>query len=417
MSQNSKIGKRYSILRSIPDDMIRVEAAKRSGNSMTQLIKPSSKSLQRIDLANWKRAFVSAKNIENPNRVPLYEVYDNIMIDNTLTSIIDTRILKAQQAKFHILDKNNNPKDELTFLFEKPWFEQFIRYAMESRFEGFRLVEFFDFNEKGEVVSCNVVNKYHVKPELGIVVKEQADDKGISFIDGPNAVYCIAVGDKQDLGLLYKAAPHILAKKFAIGTWAEFNEKIGIPFRTVHTPINDKVRQQQLATIMETMGSAGWAVLNENEKVELLSITGTDPTKCFEGLINKMDAEIAMLILGQTMTSNSQNNKGTYGSMAILQQISNDRHEADLQFLKNTINNTLIPKMILWGYKGLNDVYFEWDKSVEMTIQETVDYVVKLSEQYEIPADFVTEKTGIPITGKRKQPTAQITASLKKKAR
>lgn len=182
---------------------------------------------------------------------------------------------------------------------------------------------------------------------------------------------------------------------------------MGIPFRTVHTNVADNKRQQQLAIIMENMGSAGWAVLNNEEKVELLNHNGQDPTKCFEGLINKMDAECAMLILGQTATSNSQNNKGTYGSMKILQGISDDRHEADLQFVKYIINDVLIPRMVTWGYK-LDGCYLDWDKSVDLSIKETVDYVVALSAVYDIPADFVTTKTGIPIDG-IKQITAPLT--------
>ncbi|MCK6648393.1 MAG: DUF935 domain-containing protein [Bacteroidia bacterium] len=420
MSTNSRVGKIHNreSLKHVPDSVILVEAALRRGQSMQELIKPSSPSLSRIDLKKWKDAYLSAKNVDFPNRNLLYEVYDNIMIDNTLTSIIDTRILKIMQSKFNILDKGNKPKDELTFLFQRPWFEDFLKAAMEARFEGYRLLEFFDFNEANEINSCTVINKYHVKPEKGIVTKEPNDEKGWDYLNGKESLYYIPIGNKYDLGLLYKAAPHMLAKKYALGTWGEFNEKIGIPFRTVHTPINDRTRQSQLATIMENMGSAGWAVLNNDEKVELLSITGTDPTKCFEGLINKLDAEAAMLILGQSMTANSQNNKGTYGSMKVLQEISDDRYEADLTYIKNIINQVLIPRMILWGYK-LNDCSFEWDKSEELSVSETVDYITKLSDVYEIPAEFVTLKTGIPITGVKKQgapsATAKPTAAAKKK--
>lgn len=402
MTQNSRIGNQYKAdyLKKIPDEVILVEAAMRRGESMTTLIKPSSPSLQKIGLQQWKNAYLAARNVDFPNLNPLYEVYDNSMIDNTLTSMIDTRILKVQQAKFNVFDKSKKPNPELAYFFERPWFPKFLRFAMESRFEGYRLGEFFNFKENGEIADCNVVNKYHVKPKKGIVTKEANDDHGWDYLNGNQSLFYIPIGDPDDLGLLYKAAPHILAKKFALGVWGEFNEKIGIPFRTVHTAISDNIRQGQLAVIMENMGSAGWAVLNKEEEVKLLEVKGTDPTKCFEGLINKMDAEVAMLILGQTATSNSSNNKGTYGSMKILQEISDDRHEADLTFIKYLVNDVLIPRMILWGYKGFNEeTYFDWDKSVDLSVDKTIEYVMKLSEKYIIPAEFVTEKTGIPIDG------------------
>ena len=402
-------------LKNIPDSAILVEAAMRRGQALTELINPTMVSQIRIDLQGWKYAYLAFKNIWIPNRNPMYLVYDNIMIDNTLTSIIDTRILKAQQAKFNIVDKAGKPNPDLAVFFQKPWFEKFIEYAMRSKFEGYSLIEFFDFNADGEINTINLVDKYHVKPDRGVVTKESYDVEGGSdYLNGPISQYYIPIGDKQDLGLLYKVAPMILAKKYAVGTWSEYNEKIGIPFRTVTTPINDSKRQTQLATIMENMGSAGWAVLNQDEKVELLLTNGQDPTKCFEGLINKMDSEAQMLILGQSSTGNSQNNKGTYGSMKILQDITDDRHNADLTFLKNLINYTLIPRMIQWGYK-LDGWAFDWDKSVDLDVADTVDYVVALSGAgFIIPTDFITQKTGIPIDGVKPPTNNPPTPPIKK---
>lgn len=418
MSTGSKIGKTYPsdhFIKSIPDSQILVEAAMRRGQSMTALIEPQSPSLQRVELATWKNALMAAQNVDYPNRNPLHVVYDNIMIDNTLTSIIDSRILKAQQAKFMLVDKAGKPDTEAMKLFEKEWFQKFIELALTSNFEGPVLIEIFDFNpDNGELAACTRVNKYHVKPEKGLVTKEPNDEKGWDYTTNP---YYIAVGDVKKLGILYKVAPHILAKKFAIGTWAEFNEKIGIPFRTVHTNTTDKTRHQQLAVIMDKMGSAGWAVLNEGEKVELLSITGTDPTKCFENLIAKLDSEAAMLINGQSSTSNSQNNKGTYGSMKILQDISEDRHEADLVFLKYLINGVLMPRLIQLSpaYKSFANLYFEWDKSEDLKASETVDYVTKLAAYYEIDTDWITKKTGVPIKGaKQLNPSVPPTDPKKK---
>lgn len=418
---NSRIGKNYTgeYLKNIPDQTILVEAALRRGQPLTDLIKPSSPSQGRIDLQKWKNARAAARNTDYPNRNLLYEVYDNIGIDLRLTSMIETRILTAQQRKFVVNNASGKADPEKTAFFDGLWFQDFKKIAMNSIFKGIRLAESYDFTDTGEIKKITEVNEFHVKPEKGIVTAEAYDETGYSYLDGPNSLFYIPIGNIEDLGLLEKIAPFILAKKYAIGTWGEYNEKIGIPFRTVTTPINDKVRQQQLAVILENMGSAGWAVLNEKEKIELLAIAGSDPTRCFESFINKMDDEVAMAILGQTMTSNSQNNKGTYGSMKVLQEISEDRHEADSTFLKALINGELIPRMIQWGYP-LQGCALDWDKSVNLTVNEIVDYVVKLSDGgYEIPASYITEKTGIPITGKKEQavlPAAPKLTAIKKKA-
>ena len=406
MKRNSKTitPKAKSInLKSVPDNEILVEAAMRRGVPLSALIKPTSPSPMKVELRNWKDAEMAARNVDNPNRNPMYVVYDNIQIDGSLSANIETRILKVQQSKFNLVDKNKKINEDAKALFERQWFLDFINYSMLSRFESHSLLEIFEFREDGELAKCDRVNKYHVNPVKGFVTVEPGDDNGVDYLSGNQSLYYIPVGNPDNLGLLFKAAPYILAKKYAIGHWGEFNEKMGIPFRTVRSNSTDLKRQQQLAVIMENMGSAGWAVLNEDEKVELMSIAGTDPTRCFEALINLLDQQVAMLILGQSSTTNSQNNKGTYGSMKILQEISKDRHQADLTFLKYLINDILIPRLIQLSpvYSVLKDLKLEWDLSEDLSVAEVVDYVVKLETSFDIDPDFVTAKTGIPILGRK----------------
>jgi len=417
MSTNSRVGASHKILKFVPDNEILVEAALRRGQPLSTLIKPSSTSFQRIDLKKWKEAKRSA-TAEDPDLTLLYEVIDDIQVDLTLSANIETRILKLQQSKFNIVDKNKKPIDDAKSLFERQWFLDFIHHAITSRFEGYSLLELYEFREDGELAKCERVNKYHVKPHKGIVVKELGDDKGWGYLDGAQAPFYLPVGKATDLGLLYKAAPAILAKKYAIGHWSEFNEKMGIPFRSVHSSNMDKVRQSQLAIILENMGSAGWAVLNKDEELKLHTIAGTDPTRCFEALINILNAEQAMHLLGQSSTSNSNNNKGTYGSMEILQKISKDRHEADLTFLQYLINDILIPRLVQLSpaYRSLANLKLEWDRSEDLTVSEVVDYVVKLSSEFEVDPEFVTLKTGIPIIGRKTTTPSATLPSDKKKS-
>lgn len=413
--QYCKVGKNYTseYLKNVPDDIILVESAIRRGDSLTSLIKPSSKSQRRIDLGVWKNACVAAESWDYMNRNLLFDVYDNIDIDLSLTSLMETRTNTLQQRGFVINNAKGKPDSALTKFFETVWFHEFEGIVMERLFRGMRLVEFWNFLLGGEIGSIEQVNEYHVKPDKAIVTKDAYDDKGHSYLAPPYNLYYMPIGKPRELGIMRKLAPFMLAKKYAIGTWSEFNEKIGIPFRTVHTPINDKVRQQQLATIMDQMGSAGWAVLHENEKVELMALSGSDPTRCFEAFINKMDGEAAMGIAGQSMTSNPQANMGTYGSMKVLQEISNDRHQADSKQFKNIVNGDLIPRMIQFGYP-LKGCSFDWDKSVKLTVSEVVDYSVKLSDKYDVPAEYITEKTGIPVTPKKQTIEAPVVAVKKK---
>jgi hypothetical protein len=403
---NSKVGKQFF----------------RDGNKQLSLvITPQFPNLPKITLDEWKFAYLAAKNPAYPNRWLLYSMYDNMMIDATVTSLSEKRTIKVQKAKFNILGKDGKPNPEKTNLFKKLWFDDLLKYMMQSKFEGLKLVEIFDFLENGEINKINLIDKYHVKPEKGIVVKTIYEQTGWDYLNGTISNYYLPIGDPNDFGLLYKAAVHIIAKKYAIGHWGAYNEKLGIPFRTVTSPGINKTRQEQLGIIMEQMGSAGWAVINENEKIELLQIAGSDPTKCFEQLIALLDDQIALLYVGQSGTTNSHQNKGTYGSMKMLADISEDIHDADLVYCSYYINNVLMPRLRLFGYKLDDDDTFVWDKSVDISVPEMVDYAVKLEAFFDIDYEQLSEKTGITILGRKPVPAGgqppvppKITAVKKK---
>lgn len=419
--QHAKIGRlvNYSGLSHVPDHLILVEVAKRTGNSISQIIKPTSPNQQQISLREWKNAVAAAQNVDFPNFNPLYDVYENIRIDLQLSSALETRILRVQQAKFNLVDKSGKPNTEAKALLQKQWFLEFLKQAMESQYEGYRLIEHIELDEEGQLKECKAVNKYHVKQKLGIVAKEQSDEVGQSYLEGNYQLYYSPVGDKDSLGILYKVAPMILAIKYAIAQWGEFNEKLGIPFRTVTTNANDSKRQQQLGVIMENMGSAGWAVLSEGEKVELLEMNQTDPTKCFESLIALLDARIATYLLGQSSTTSSDKNKGTYGSLQVLQEITQARHEADLTFIEYLINGVLLKKLplISAAYKPLLNLRLDWDKSIEHTPKEVVDLVSTLEDNFEVDLEWITAKTGIPLIARKKNSlTTPPTVDPKKKS-
>lgn len=406
-------------LSQFPDADILVEAAMRRGQSLNELIKPTSQSAAKISLNEWKQADLSAKNVDYPDRNPMYRVYDNIDIDLDLTSVIETRTLKVKQAKFNIVGKDKKPNEDAKLLLDKSWFRDFIGNAMRWVTRGYRVLEVFKFNEAGELLECPELNEFHVKPEKGIVTRDEYDDVGISYLDKGYQLYYIPVGKPADMGLLRKIAPIVLAKKYAIGHWSSFNEKMGIPFRTVHTKSVDKARQQQLAIIMDQMGSAGWAVLTEDERVELMDIAATNPTQCFETFINMLNAQIAMAMNGQSSTADSSKQKGTYGSLKILNEISEDRHQSDLTFIKDLVNDELFPRLVQISpfYSILKDLKLEWDDSEKLSVKDVVDVIVSLTGAgFKISAETVTQKTGIQVEEGPPPSKTPPTAGAKKKA-
>ena len=85
-------------------------------------------------IAIWKNAVSEATDPDEPSRATLADLYNNLMLDNHLASVIDSRILFAQRSKFKFVDATGNENKELSELFERPWFDNLIYKVIFSFF-------------------------------------------------------------------------------------------------------------------------------------------------------------------------------------------------------------------------------------------------------------------------------------------
>jgi hypothetical protein len=385
---------------------INVEAYKRNANSGGGVLtKKAPVPTRAVELRDWKTALSAAQNPENPNRIKLLDLYDSILLDAHLSSVVESRVLRVVRSKFVLRDINGEPNHEAQKLINKKWFEDFIRYAMWSQFRGPALVEVMERNELGELTKVNRVPERHVQTHKGIVVYEQTDEQGTSYRDGRLANYYLQIGADDDLGLLSNVAPMVVFKKNAISVWTEYIEKLGVPSRSVTTNTNDKKRLDELAAAMDEMISSSWIVLQGDETLNIHSSPGTDPSKVFDDLVSRLNSEISKRILGQDGTTDNKDASGTYGSLQVLQGVANDRHESDKVFVKTIINDYLIPMLLKQGgpYLALANHNFDWDNFNEMTSQQLIDSVSKLAPYYHLDVDQLSQKTGIPILGEKQQ--------------
>lgn len=383
MAQGAKVGKTYD-------------------NRPSNIILPKSKSLSVQTIRKWKDALTLAQLAENANRAPLMELYESILLDSHLASLVEGRVLKIMQSKFKIVDLSGKDSPEMNTLFEQPWFNSFIYHSIMAKFKGTTVVELWDLNaETMELDNVNHIGAENVLPEKGLIVKENGDQTGYSYKEDPLKPYYIQIGKNKDLGILKDVAPDALTKKFAKASWAEYVEKYGIPPRWVTTDSYSESRENELADMMANMVSNHWAVLKGNEKIEVMNSSGSSSYEVFDKLIDRMNSEMSKRVMGQDGTTNA-GATGTFGSLKVMDEVSDDRHNSDKTDVKYIINKELFWRLQLISpiYSQLKNYRFEWDDSKEMTAEEIIDMVEKLAGKgYEVEAKFITDKTGIPIVG------------------
>ena len=356
-----------------------------------------------VDMKDWEVALNMANSIHNPDRTRLLDLYDSILVDSHLASVMESRVLRVMRSKFKLVDKNGKPQPELLELFEQQWFDDFLRFVAESQFRGHTLIELGEILKPGALKEVNRIDQRNVLPWTGVVVKQRGQTKGYEFREAPLKDYLIEIGRPEELGLLARVAPVAVVKKYAIGSWSEYVEKFGIPSRWVKSNTTDRTRIKQLEEVMQQMVSASYAVIQGDETIEVMATPGSDAHKVFDELISRMNSEISKRILGQDGTSDNKDASGTYGSLKVLQGVAEDRHQSDKSKAIYVINNELIPRLINLGYP-LNDIRFQWDELRDMPSGELVEAVAKLGLVYDIDPTYVEERTGIRILGARRMP-------------
>jgi hypothetical protein len=393
------------VLSYIPDGRVKVEAALRGekkGKSTSVEIKKQPKIFEAKTLQDWKDAIAIATDAENPSLLFIDELYQHLLLDAHLVSVIESRIFRVLRSKYVLLNANGEEVPELKPLFERPFFEQFLKAALMSLFTGVKVIELFELDENLELIKATVIPMSHINPKKGLILKEPGDDNGTPYREGALSRFFIQVGENNDLGILADLAPLILAKKLAKGSWLDFIEKFGIPARYVITDNMTVDRQDELLQMMLDMVSNHVAVIQGNEKIEIGDTPDTDAYKVFDEFIKRVNSEISKRILGQDGTSDNKDASGTYGSLKILAEVANDRHESDKLFAQYIINKILIPKLLLISsfYSPLNGVTFSWDESEEMSNTEYIDRAISLmGAGFELDTDIIGQRSGMPITG------------------
>lgn len=356
-----------------------------------------------VDMADWETAYNMARNPLAPDRARLLDLYDSILVDSHLASVMESRVLRVMRGKYKLVGKDGKPKAELLPLLQTQWFLDFLKYAAEAVFRGHTVIELGELRGVGDLLMVNRIDQRNVMPWLGVVRKNPASTDGYKYKEAPLVDYLIEVGRKDELGILSQVAPVAIVKKYAVGSWSEYTERFGIPAMWVNTTSTDKKRMDQLEDMLTNIRSRLWAIFGGDEKFETMPTPGVDAHKVFDELIQRMNSEMSKRILGQDGTSDSKDTKGTYGSLQILAGVAEDRHQADKAFVAHVVNNELMPRLAKLGYK-FGDVRFEWDELADLAPMQLVEAVSKLGTLYDINPEYLEERTGIRIDGVRRMP-------------
>lgn len=289
-----------------------------------------------IGIQEWKQAITSAERIDFAQRSRLFDIYDDMLLDSHLSSVIERRRAHATSTPIAFVPASGQPNQQLDDAIAAPWFQQLVKDIVDARFFGFSLFQ-IDTDPQGWP-TARLIPRKHVDPVRQLILANQTDTNGQPFEQFFNLML---VGNPADLGLLAKAARYVIYKSNDLGDWAEFAEVFGMPIREYTYDATDDDTRQQVLRDAYNQGAAQVYIHPAGTDLRLIESTGkTGALDVYKGLADFCNAEISKLFLGNTLTTQSDQH-GTQ-ALGTVQQDSEAMILADdRRYVLNVLNYQL----------------------------------------------------------------------------
>lgn len=356
----------------------------------------------RQDVKSWNRALEMSKTDE-PKNWALQLLFNEIMLDAHLTSQIENRKQQVYPIGFTLINEKGEVDEEATkWLKNNTFYRQITNAMLDSKFYGYGLIE-LSINKDTKKIIFNQIPRTNIVPQNGRFYNDFTDDlKFIHYREmteyGTWILEFIPDGipdNNFELGLLNKAVPHVLFKRFAQSCWSELCEIYGIPPRVMKTNTQDNVMLRRAEQMMSDMGAAAWFIIDETESFEFAQGISTNG-EVYNNLINVCRNEISLLISGAIIGQDTIN--GNRSKEEVSQNMLWELVQSDMAMLEDYWNSIIIPALQKLGYLK-NNVRFEFEPNED--INQLFKFTQGLLPFKEVDNEWIKEKFGVEVIGNR----------------
>lgn len=356
---------------------------------------PKAISRVRKDLDSWKAALKQADSVERPRRRQLMDLYADVMLDALLTSQIEQRMGRTMACEFSLKDSNGNTNEDATgILSNAVWFPLIQRYMLESIFYGHSLIELNTNQTNG--IDVSLLPRQNVVPEIGLFLYDSTGDEGVLYRNMREySTYILEFGSPNNYGLLNKAVPHALFKKFADSCWSELCEIYGIPPRYIKTNTQDPAMLDRAEEMLRDMGSAAYFIIDTTEEFQFASGVNTNGD-VYRNLIALCNSEMSLLISGAQIGQDTANGNRSKEEVSV--QLLEEYVKSDKRLMEDWMNSIVMPALVRLGILP-DGLRFTWNS--EEDTGELWNRTAQAMQYYEVDPQWIKEKFGIEVTGKR----------------
>lgn len=333
--------------------------------------------------------------------------------DAHLFSCLQTRKLAVQGLDWQVLPKGDDARAQriAEFCSEaldalENW-DDHVLDLLDAVGKGYSMMEILWDVSGGEVVPAGLrwIHPKRVTFAFSMTPRILTEDDMARGIDPPPFKtvyhrYKARSGYDTRAGILRVCAWMYLFKNYDIKDWVAFAEVYGMPLRVgKYEPGASKEDKQALIAAIRGLASDAAAIISKATEIEFVESQKQGSINVYESLANFCDTQMSKAILGQTLTSDSGDGRGSYALGKVHADVRKDLVEADAKALAKTIRAHLIRPMV-----GFN---FGWDAPVPRfrILYEPPEDLQPVAETYKtlvdmgqpISREHVSERFKVPL--------------------
>lgn len=341
------------------------------------------------DISDYTSAIKAAENVDFPQRSKLFDLYEDILLDTHLTSVIEKRRAAALCSPI-LFRRNGKPDRQVNEQIRSPWFRSLISDIIDAQFWGFSLCQFY---RDGQWVNYNLIPRKHVDPTRRLILRRQTDITGISWDEYADLLF---IGKPGTLGLLAKAAPWVLYKRNSVGDWSQFSEVFGMPIQEYTYDSDDEESRQRAIDDASNAGSLAVFVHGKDTTLNLVEAGNkTGSADVYERLVETCNKEISKAILLNTLTTESSST-GTQALGTVHKKSEDKVTQSDRQSILDVLNYDMSDIFLSMGINTTGgEFYYPEQKDIDPTAK--INIITQLKTGFDLPMDddYLYEEFGI----------------------
>lgn len=180
------------------------------------------------------------------------------------------------------------------------------------------------------------------------ILTEEEPRNGIAMEPGKFIVHTphSRSGHPQRGGLLRVAAMVYLAKNMALKDWLIYSEIFGMPVRIArYGPGVTPDEKRELVRMLESLGTHAAGIFSRAVELQILNANQGNSRPPYEDVINYLNREMSKAWLGQTLTTDTADARGTLAVSTVHNEVREDLRKDDLRKEALTIRRDILTPM------------------------------------------------------------------------